>query len=47
MTRKEFIAYFGEDPIDVLGADWEEQLEDLTWYGIENAVKKHLDGEVL
>ncbi len=26
MTKKEFIKLFGEDPIDVLGSDWENDI---------------------
>ena len=29
MTRDEFKAAFGEEPEDVLGWDWENELEDL------------------
>lgn len=28
MTRQEFIDNFGEDPVDVLGGDWENLLSD-------------------
>lgn len=28
MTKEQFIKRFGEDPVDVLGEDWEEYLED-------------------
>jgi hypothetical protein len=29
MTKKEFKEAFGEDPVDVLGPDWKNELEDL------------------
>lgn len=29
MTKKEFIELFGEDPVDVLGPDWENEIENL------------------
>lgn len=29
MTRQEFIDLFGEEPVDVLGCDWENDLEEL------------------
>lgn len=28
MTKEEFIKRFGEDPIDVLGEDWENNIEE-------------------
>lgn len=28
MTKEEFIKRFGEDPIDVLGEDWEDYVEE-------------------
>lgn len=28
MTKEEFIKRFGEDPVDVLGEDWEDQIEE-------------------
>lgn len=28
MTKEQFVKRFGEDPVDVLGEDWEEYLED-------------------
>ena len=29
MTKKEFIELFGENPEDVLGGDWKNDIEDL------------------
>mgnify|MGYP001561335269 CR=1 FL=1 len=28
MTKEQFIEQFGEDPVDVLGQDWENYIED-------------------
>lgn len=28
MTKEEFIERFGEDPVDVIGEDWEDYLEE-------------------
>jgi hypothetical protein len=28
MTKEEFIKRFGEDPVDVLGNDWENYIEE-------------------
>ena len=28
MTKEQFIKIFGEDPVDVLGQDWENCVED-------------------
>jgi len=27
MTKKEFIEYTGEDPVDLFGEDWEQEIE--------------------
>lgn len=28
MTKEQFISLIGEDPVDVLGTNWQEQMED-------------------
>lgn len=30
MTREEFIETFGQDPVDVIGSDWENDLNEMT-----------------
>jgi len=47
MTKKQFIELFGEEPVDVLGQDWENEITDAEESEVREWVRieKSDDGE--